>query len=283
MLKVIKAGFYTTIQDAGRFGYRNKGVPISGVMDNEAYNKVNGLLENPLSTPILEITMMGPELVFTQPTFICLGGADLSAQLNKVSITNYKIYKVNDGDTLRFGKLNSGLRCYLGVKNGFNTEIVLNSASQYAPLTMAVKLEKGDVLNYGAINSFQPKISELKAKENYAKETLLVDRGPEFDLLNDYQLAQLFSKQFTIAKENNRMAYQLHELLVGHNTSILTAATQPGTVQFTPAGRLIILMKDGQTTGGYPRILQLRPEAIALLAQKKHQDKLQFKLADTVF
>ena len=279
MLKVIKPGFYTTIQDAGRFGYRNKGVPISGVMDDEAYDKVNSLLENPIGTPVLEITMMGPEIEFTQPTYICMGGADLSAQLNKVSITNYKIYKIKTGDTLRFGKLNTGLRCYLGIKNGFNTETVLNSASQYAPLTKAIKLEKGDVLNYEQVNSFQPKIPELKVKENYAKEILLVDKGPEFDLLTDNQLAHLFSKQFTVAKENNRMAYQLQELLVGHNSSILTAATLPGTVQFTPAGKLIILMKDGQTTGGYPRILQLRKEAIALLAQKKHQDKLQFKLA----
>jgi allophanate hydrolase subunit 2 len=59
---------------------------------------------------------------------------------------------------------------------------------------------------------------------------------------------------------------------------MLTSGTLPGTIQLTPAGRLIILMKDGQTTGGYPRVLQLSEASICTLAQKKSGDKLLFKL-----
>jgi allophanate hydrolase subunit 2 len=55
---------------------------------------------------------------------------------------------------------------------------------------------------------------------------------------------------------------------------MLTSATLPGTVQLTPAGKLIILMRDGQTTGGYPRVLQLDTKSIALLSQKKFGDKV---------
>ena len=68
------------------------------------------------------------------------------------------------------------------------------------------------------------------------------------------------------------------ELITGHSHSMLTSGTLPGTVQLTPAGRMIILMKDGQTTGGYPRILQLSEESISVLAQKKYGDGLKFKL-----
>ena len=74
------------------------------------------------------------------------------------------------------------------------------------------------------------------------------------------------------------MAYQLDETIDGHSISMLTSATLPGTVQFTPSGKLIILMKDGQTTGGYPRILQLTDKAISILAQKKSGDHFSFKL-----
>ena len=74
------------------------------------------------------------------------------------------------------------------------------------------------------------------------------------------------------------MAYQLNESISGHKVSMLTSATLPGTVQFTPNGKLIILMKDGQTTGGYPRILQLTDKAISVLAQKKAGDLVLFKL-----
>ena len=38
---------------------------------------------------------------------------------------------------------------------------------------------------------------------------------------------------------------------------MLPLATLPGTTKLTPADELIILMKDEQTTGGYPRLLQL--------------------------
>ena len=33
MIKVIDPGFYTSIQDLGRFGSQNFGVPVSGCMD----------------------------------------------------------------------------------------------------------------------------------------------------------------------------------------------------------------------------------------------------------
>ena len=59
---------------------------------------------------------------------------------------------------------------------------------------------------------------------------------------------------------------------------ILTSGVLPGTVQLTPSGELIILMRDCQVTGGYPRVLQLTEEAINILAQKTTKDKIQFEL-----
>jgi allophanate hydrolase subunit 2 len=97
-------------------------------------------------------------------------------------------------------------------------------------------------------------------------------------MLEDKQLEALFGKEFTIAKENNRMAYQLQQVITGHNRTMITSATIPGTVQFTPGGKLIVLMKDGQTTGGYPRVLQLSGTAICILAQKKFGDNVKFHL-----
>jgi allophanate hydrolase subunit 2 len=46
----------------------------------------------------------------------------------------------------------------------------------------------------------------------------------------------------------------------------------------TPNGTLIILMRDCQTTGGYPRILQLEERAINSVAQLKKDSKLSFNL-----
>ena len=83
-----------------------------------------------------------------------------------------------------------------------------------------------------------------------------------------------------VSKLNNRMAYQLSPLLKNKLGSILTGPVLPGTVQLTPSGQLIVLMKDCQTTGGYPRVLQLSEHAIYSLAQKSTANEIKFILRD---
>ncbi|MEP2238580.1 MAG: biotin-dependent carboxyltransferase family protein [Maribacter sp.] len=278
MLKVLKAGFYTTIQDAGRFHYRNKGVPVSGVMDEISVFKINSLLENEESAAVLEITMTGPTLIFEKETYIALGGAKMSATLNNLPIQNYKVYTIEKGDILSFGKLEKGFRSYLAVKGGFTSEEVLGSRSFYQPITKYNRLTDNDAVSFFVQQDFQPKISEIKVASFLNESVLEVNKAPEFDILTDKQLEEIFSRTFTVAHENNRMAYQLSETIQPHTVSMLTSATIPGTVQLTPAGKLIVLMKDGQTTGGYPRAVQLTDKAICILAQKKGGDSVRFKL-----
>ncbi len=278
MLKVLKSGFFTTIQDNGRCGYLNKGVPVSGCMDSVSATKVNKLLANDTSAAVMEITMTGPTIEFKAPTFICNGGADISVTLNNNPIQQFKVYKIEKGDILSYGRLKKGFRNFLAIKGGFKTPLVLGSRSFFTPITADNCLKDRSEIDYETNTTYEPKISEIKV-DSFLEETVLqVSKGPEFNLLSDKQLETLFSKDFKVAKENNRMAYQLEDLIVGHTISMLTSATLPGTVQMTPAGKLIVLMKDGQTTGGYPRILQLSDKAISILAQKKFGDTVSFKL-----
>lgn len=279
MLKVLKSGFYTTIQDEGRFGFLNKGVPVSGYMDSFSAKKLNKLLENTADSAVMEITMTGPTLVFEEPTYICIGGAYLSVTLNNEPIEHYKVYKIETGDILSYGRLKQGLRNYLAIKDGFVTDMRIGSRSFYFPITAKSHLSHGATLSYSPCQEFKPKISEIKVDSFLEENKLTVAIGPEFNILNDRQLEQLFAKKFAIAKEYNRMAYQLEESIQEHSYRMLTSATLPGTVQLTPSGKLIVLMKDGQTTGGYPRILQLSDKAISILAQKKYGDSISFKLA----
>ncbi|MEX0289322.1 MAG: allophanate hydrolase subunit 2 family protein, partial [Flavobacteriaceae bacterium] len=97
MLKVVASGFFTTIQDRGRFNYRNKGVPVSGAMDSYSASIANALLENKESDALLEITMTGPELEFHEPTFIAITGAELSPTLNGQAIASYEVHKIEKG------------------------------------------------------------------------------------------------------------------------------------------------------------------------------------------
>ncbi len=278
MLKVLKPGFFSTIQDNGRYGLLDKGVPVSGYMDAFSASKLNKLLENEKDSAMIEVTMTGPQLKFTKPTTICVGGALFSGAINETPILNYKLYTVNSGDIVSFGKLDKGFRAYIAIKGGFQTKKILNSRSFFQPITQFSSIKKDDEIGYETVSDFKPKISELKIDSHLNIKNIQVFRGPEFDLLNDKQLEEIFAKEFSVSKENNRMAYQLKETITGLKFSMLTSATQPGTIQLTPAGKLIVLMKDGQTTGGYPRILQLSEKAISILAQKKYGDEISFKL-----
>ena len=278
MLRVLKSGFFVCIQDLGRYGYRDIGVPVSGAMDLLSVRQANLLLENPPDAGVLEITMTGPTLQFEESTYICLSGAHMAATLNNATLENHQVVKVSKGDILTYGRLWDGFRGYLAIKGGLRSEPVMGSRSQFFPVTAQKRLKDGDTVPYAKTLSYSPILSEIKIDDHFHKNHLDVHKGPEFSMLDDMQLAELFAKTYTVSKENNRMAYQLSEALPPHSRSMLTSGTLPGTVQYTPAGRLIILMKDGQTTGGYPRILQLSEDSLCTLAQKKLGDTLNFKL-----
>ena len=276
MLKVIHPGFFTTVQDTGRFRYRDKGVPVCGCMDNYSASVANSLLENKETDAVMEITMTGPELEFHTSSFFSITGAEMSPTLNGIPVNSYEVHKAKEGDVLSFGKLIYGFRSYLAVKGGFLTEVKLRSRSFYKPITDKNRIKERMEIPIEEHTEYSPIISHIKPDAWHKEHELIVYKGPEYKILKDDQLKLLFTSKFTIAKENNRMAYQLEELIGAHSQRMLTSATLPGTIQLTPAGKLIILMRDGQTTGGYPRVLQLATKSISILAQKKFRDTVSF-------
>lgn len=280
MIEVLNPGFYSTIQDSGRIGYQDVGVPYSGVMDKQAALIANTLLGNSEEASVIEMTMTGATLKFTSDTLICLSGADMSPKLNDKEITNNKVFSISKNDVLSFGKLENGFRCYLAVLGGFKTEVVMQSRSMYSGITEQFKLNKGNRLNVEqSLQKYNRHYSSLRVDNSYIeREVIEVFKGPEFDLLSSEHQNILLQSTFIVSKNNNRMAYQLEEPIKNTLKPIITSAVLPGTVQLTPSGSLIVLMRDCQTTGGYPRVLQLKASSIDVLSQKLTGSKIEFKL-----
>ena len=280
-LLVISSGLQTTIQDLGRKEFRSYGVPISGAMDKYSAILANKLLNNEEGLPVMEMVIIGPKIMFEDNTSIVITGADMSPKLNGKPIESNLVYEVKISDVLSFGKLIFGSRTYLGVKGGFFTEKKLNSYSYYKGITKKSIVEKADRLKIGYHPSeFDFTSSRIKVKKHHFNTNALeVTKGPEFSRLSKKQREFLFSKIFEIDSLNNRMGYQLkNEFIKIDKNEIITSSVIPGTVQLTSSGKLIILMRDCPTTGGYPRILQLTDISINQLAQKKTGDKFKFKL-----
>ena len=280
MIKVLNPGFYTTIQDLGRFGYRNHGVPISGCMDAISANLANALLNNMNTDAVLEIALAGPKLLFSTKTIIAITGADMSPKINNKIISKNEPIEIFEGDVLSFGELKNGARSYLAVKNGFDSELILNSRSQFSNISIRDRLKKNDNLKIcGNSNKLKPNnIFNKNKKPFFNTDSIEITSGPEFDLFSKEEIDKVLNQKFTISKDNNRMGYQMEEVTIKHNNSMITSPVIPGTVQLLPSGKIIILMKDAQTTGGYPRIFQLTDFSIAVLAQKQAMDKINLKL-----
>ncbi len=278
MLEILQSGLYTSIQDLGRFGYRNYGVPVSGVMDEYHAKLANHILGNNENNAVLEITLQGPRLYFHENTRIAICGADLSPKLNKQPIRLNNPINIVKGDKLEFGARKYGTRVYLAVQGGFQTEKVLESCSFYDGVTKKSCINKGDFISYQAnTTQIEANANIAVKKELFLNKEIYAYKGPEFDFLSKQQQEQLLKTTFSVGL-NNRMAYQLNELIKNDFPSIITSAVLPGTVQLTPSGKLIILMKDCQTTGGYPRILQLDQASINRLSQKHAREELYFNM-----
>ncbi len=275
MIKVISKGLYTTIQDKGRFGYRNIGVPSSGYMDSESAETANLIINNPKDNPLIEATLIGPTLEFKKSAVICITGGEFSPTLNDIKISSYSAIEVNKGDILKINNSSIGSRCYISIQGTIISDTILGSKSFYHQITNSNIIEDGDIFLFKKnIRTLEQKYTHKKFELN---KTINVFRGPEFECLSKESIKTLFNEEFSIGI-NNRMAYNLLEKIQDGVNSIISSGVIPGTVQLTPSGNIIILHRDSQTTGGYPRILQLNEKSLNDLAQLRTGDKIRFKL-----
>lgn len=279
-VKILNPGLYASVQDLGRKGYGSQGVPISGVMDRYSAKIANLLVGNPASAAVIEMALQGPKLEFQESNLIALTGLAAKVTLNEERITLNEVHPVEVGDVLHIQAILKGARLYLSVGGGFLTKKIMGSRSFYEPVTSTNQLEKETSIPiYHRDNELNSVHAVVKFdRKKYVNQKLKVFPGPEFQLFSAEEKTELLLRTFSVSKNNSRMAYQLKEPFENNLKPILTQPVLPGTVQLTPQGNLIILMRDCQTTGGYPRIFQLTNKSISLLAQKVAGDEVSFQL-----
>jgi antagonist of KipI len=59
---------------------------------------------------------------------------------------------------------------------------------------------------------------------------------------------------------------------------LISSAVIPGTIQLLPNGQMMVLMADAQTTGGYPRVLQVAEVDIPVLSQQAPGAMFNFEM-----
>ena len=287
-LHFLKPGLQTTIQDLGRQGVQDLGIPINGAMDKASVQLANHLVGNSADSPVLEITLLGPKIQFEGQCQIAITGADLSAEINGNTIPLFRTINIEHGDVLSFGKPVTGCRAYLSINGKWDIQSWLGSYSasatntaQTTPDSIIVKDQILEIIR----GKDQPiiTISESERPSLSIEAPIKVYPGPEFEAFSDVEKHSFFGDSFTIGQDSNRMGYRLKEALSGYTKKeeVISSGVIPGTIQITNSGQPIVLMADAQTTGGYPRIANVSSNDLDRLAQFKPGDKVKFELITT--
>lgn len=278
MIRIESSGLQTSIQDSGRLFYRKFGVPCSGVMDAFSARMANSLLGNAADEAVMEFAYTGPTLFFQESVTIAISGADFKVRCGEAPVPLNKPFLVSKNSVLKIGSAGQGVYGYLAIKGGFKTPKVLGSRSFYKEITEKSKLERGDKLEFNSSIQQISTTASIKFQPTISTQRISVFPGPEFENLDKKTQEKLFNENFTINSQSNRMAVLLDSEIPFSAGEIITSPVLPGTVQLTPSGKMIVLMRDAQTTGGYARILQLSEKAINHLAQKRAGEVIRFEL-----
>jgi biotin-dependent carboxylase-like uncharacterized protein len=283
-IEVVRPGLLTTVQDLGRWGWQAWGVSVSGPMDRRAHRAANGLIGNPPDAATLEITFVGPELLFDDDRTVAVCGADFILTIGNHLAASGKAFRVPRGGRLRFGGHRRGTRAYLAVEGGIAVDPVFGSRATHLPSRLGGyegrALVAGDRMPLGASAVNQPgRPSTLPLDVPNGRARLRVlPAAAHADRFERDALTHLQSQPYTIRHESDRMGYRLE----GRRVRALSGGDQlsepspPGSLQIPPSGDPILLMADCQTMGGYPVVGTVISADLGLAGQLGPGDVITF-------
>jgi biotin-dependent carboxylase-like uncharacterized protein len=282
---VLTPGGYTTIQDEGRYGYQQMGIPASGVLDAFAFHCANLLAANPENSAVMEITVMGPRLDILAPVDLAVTGADIKMTLNDQPVPTWTSFSVKPGDVLDIQQVKSGCRAYLAVSGGIDVPAVMGSRSTYVGANIGGyegrALKAGDVIKCGqGKRPDRPRQMPVDLIPAYPPElTIRAIPGPQDDFFTE-GLEVLFQSDFMVSTKADRMGYRLQgpkiKIREGMPKSIISEPTMPGGVQIPADEQPIILMVE-QTVGGYAKIVTVISVDLPRVAQATPGDTIHFE------
>ena len=289
-LKVRRAGMLTSVQDLGRWGFQSSGVPVAGAMDLPALRIGNAMLGNPEGAAALEVTLLGPELEVCGGGAAVFAGADLGFSVNGRAVGSWRVVELKSGDVISFTGPKNGCRGNLCFAGGVGVPLVMNSRSTYMRAKIGGfegrALKNGDVITTGEPSPLWKRLDGFTLPPELnpalpADAPLSLMTGLQEDLFTEKGRATLFSSEYTITSESDRMGCRLDGAKIEHvkGGDIVSDGVPLGAVQIPSHGMPIVMLADRQTTGGYTKIGVLTPLSIEALVQKMPGSAVRFRKA----
>ncbi len=128
-VKIVLPGAVMTVQDGGRYGYQEAGVQVSRAMDQMSFRNANYLVGNEETEAVLEVTLFGGTLEFTEDTITAITGADMEPVVDGDPVEMNCPLLIRKGQTLTLGMTRQGCRTYLAFAGGIDVPLVMGSRS----------------------------------------------------------------------------------------------------------------------------------------------------------
>jgi biotin-dependent carboxylase-like uncharacterized protein len=285
MITVLRPPPFATVQDLGRPGYLHAAVARGGALDPFALALANVLVGNDPGAAAVEWGLAGGELRFERDTTIALTGARGQATLGERAVTNDRATRAGAGEILRIARPEEGAWLYLAIAGGIDLPPVLGSRATYLPARFGGLegrlLRAGDRLPTGdpGPGGVPSRDRGMDATGSLGGRPIAILPGPDRHLLPAAAWQWVAQTEFRVSRTVSRMGYRLE----GARPSFSLPGDMPsapacvGTIQLPPGGEPIVLLPDGPTVGGYPRVAVVATADVGRLAQRRPGEPVRFR------
>ncbi len=281
MVKVIDAGFLTTIQDQPRRGLARYGLSEAGPMAPMSFLEANYLAGNSTGMPSLEVTMKPPRILFRESTRIGLAGADFGWKLDNRPLPLGRTIEVRPGATLQGDYCRSGLRGYISFQGGLAVSSWNGSAATHVQSKLGgMVIQRGDEIGLNPAANFE--IRQLREHSHSplysgASKVLRVVDGPHLSLFAPEAISLLTGTIYRVTEYSSRMALRLDGLAVPSPKDPLpSCGAWHGAIQVPPSGIPQVLGVDHPATGGYPILASVIRADFETFGQLRPREEIRF-------
>jgi len=278
-IEVIKPGALTTVQDLGRPGFAELGIPRSGAADRGSLTLANRLVGNDERVAALECTLIGPSLLFHEGGVIAITGAEVQAQVDGAEVPLNSAVAVPAGGVLELATASAGLRTYVAVRGGIEAQPMMGSMSSDLLSGLGpAPLRAGELLGSGEATAAVPPIGVAPVAAPATEPLLHVIEGPRADWFTADALELLTSSSWEVSSDSNRSGARLKgpKLQRARSDQLLSEGMVDGAIQVPESGQPIILLADHPTTGGYPVIAVIVSADLDAAGQLRPGQQLRF-------
>ena len=283
MIRVVKPGFFTTVQDRGRYGYAHLGVSPSGAADALSLRIANLLVGNDEGAPALEMTLLGATLEFEESAIVAVTGAECECKSGPDGVPLQAAFELQAGAVLQCGNMVGGARCYLAVQGGFDVPLAMGSASTLTAAHFGGfqgrRLQSGDLLPVRRHDKLKVRTLRSGAIDAlHRHKRLRITKGAQQDWFAPETFERLLSSTYVVSEQSDRTGLRLKGVAVrpGEQAELLTDGVPLGAIQVPQDGQPIILFVDQQTTGGYPKIANVIAADMHRVGQLRPRDEVRF-------